>query len=59
MELNKINYRKSVKPLDTTKKPIKSWQSFTWLAMVVSKAMMCGKIKKLEKINMDGVKPPY
>ena len=49
MELNKINYRKSVKPLDTTKKPIKSWQSFTWLAMVVSKAMMCGKIKKLEK----------
>lgn len=59
MELNKVNLKKGVKPLDTSKKPIKSWKSFTWLAMVVSKVMMCGKIEKLEKINMEGLKPPY
>ncbi|MBO5339186.1 MAG: 1-acyl-sn-glycerol-3-phosphate acyltransferase [Clostridia bacterium] len=59
MELNKIKYKRHIKPFDTSKKPIRSWKILSWVAMVVSKILTRGKIGKLEKINMEGLKPPY
>ncbi|MBQ8545445.1 MAG: 1-acyl-sn-glycerol-3-phosphate acyltransferase [Clostridia bacterium] len=59
MELNKIKYKSHVKPLDTSQKPPKVWHFMTWFVKVMSKYLMRGKIRKLEKINMKELKPPY
>ena len=53
MELNKIKYKRHVKPLDTSEKPRKCWHFMTWFVKTMSKNLMRGKIKKLEKFIKD------
>ncbi len=51
---------KNIKPYQTAKFPIRQPKIMTWLLYVVSKLMMPWGIKyKIEKFNMEGVKPPY
>jgi len=52
-------YYGNTKPYDTTKAPIRQPLLFTWILGIGSRVMMLGKQYKLEKINMDGLKPPY
>ena len=49
----------NTKPYDTTKPPIRQPLIFTWILGIGSRVMMLGKQYKIEKINMDGLKPPY
>ena len=59
MEINEINYPKSVKFHKMDKKPKKQWCFFTWLAHTISIFGMGNKCK-IEKINMEGLKKtPY
>ena len=58
MELNKINYDKSVKFHKMDKKPKRQFWFFTWLINTLSKILMFRKVK-IEKINMEGLKGPY
>ncbi|MBQ7351913.1 MAG: 1-acyl-sn-glycerol-3-phosphate acyltransferase [Clostridia bacterium] len=53
-----INYRNK-KHYKTAKYPIRQPKFFTWLIWVLSKMMLRNKEKKIEKINMEGLKPPY
>ena len=53
-----VNYKK-VKRYKTAKYPIRQPRFFTWLIWVVSKIALIGKKYKVEKINTDGLKPPY
>ena len=53
-----VNY-KNKKPYKTAKYPIRQPRFFTWLIWFLSKIMLIGKKYKVEKINMDGLKPPY
>lgn len=48
-----------IKPYDTTKPPIRQPLIFTWILGLGSRLMMLGKKYTIEKINMDGLKPPY
>ncbi len=48
-----------VKSYDTTKEPIRQPLIFTWILGIGSRLMMLGKDYQLEKINMEGLKPPY
>ena len=53
-----VNYKK-VKRYKTAKYPIRQPMFFTGLIWVLSKFALIGKKFKVEKINMDGLKPPY
>lgn len=56
--MQQVNY-KNKKRYNTGKKPIRQPIYLTWLIWVLSKFALIGKKKKIEKINMDGLKPPY
>ena len=60
MKLQKIevNY-KNKKRYKTSKKPIKQPIYLTWLIFFLSKMMLIGKKYKIEKNNIEGLKPPY
>ena len=53
-----VNY-KNKKRYNTGKKPIRQPIYLTWLIRVLSFFALLGKKKKIEKINMEGLKPPY
>lgn len=57
-ELMDVNYKNS-KRYKTAKYPIRQPWYLTWLIWVLSKFALMGKKHKVEKINMDGLKPPY
>lgn len=58
MQKIEVNY-KNKKRYKTAKYPIRQPIYLTWLIWVLSKIMLIGKKKKIEKINMEGLKPPY
>ena len=53
-----VNY-KNPKSYKLAKYPIRQPRFFTWLIWVLSKILLIGKNYKIEKINMEGLKPPY
>lgn len=53
-----VNY-KNPKRYNTAKYPIRQPKFFVWLIWFLSKIMLIGKKYKIEKINMEGLKPPY
>ena len=53
-----VNY-KNKKRYNTAKYPMKQRFFWTWLIWFLSKIMLIGKKFKVEKINMEGLKPPY
>ncbi len=53
-----VNY-KNKKRYKTAKYPIRQPVVITWLIWVLSKFALIGKKYKVEKINMEGLKPPY
>ncbi len=53
-----VNY-KNKKYYKTAKYPIRQPLVIVWLIWLLSKIMLIGKKYKIEKIRMDGVKPPY
>lgn len=53
-----VNY-KNPKKYKTAKYPIRQPRYLTWLIQVLSKIMLFGKEHKVEKVNMEGLKPPY
>lgn len=53
-----VNY-KNKKYYNTAKYPIRQPLIITYLIWLLSKIMLIGKKYKLEKINMEGLKPPY
>lgn len=55
MEVNYQNKRY----YNTAKYPIRQPKFFVWLIWVLSKIALLGKKYKVEKINMEGLKPPY
>ena len=58
MEKVEVNY-KNKKRYKTARYPIRQPLFFTWLIWVLSKFALMGKKYKIEKINMEGLKPPY
>ena len=58
MQKIEVNY-KNKKRYKTAKYLIRQQIYLTWLIWVLSKIMLMGKKKKIEKINMEGLKPPY
>ena len=58
-EMNiEVNY-KNKKRYKTAKYPMRQTKFWTWLIWFLSKIMLRGKKYKLEKVNMEGLKPPY
>ena len=53
-----VNY-KNKKKYKTAKYPIRQPWYLEWLIWTLSKIMLSNKAHKVEKINMDGLKPPY
>lgn len=53
-----VNY-KNKKPYNTSKHPIRQPLIIVWLIWLLSKIMLIGKQYKIEKVNMEGLKPPY
>ena len=53
-----VNYKIN-KRYNTAKYPIRQPLFFTWLIWVLSKMMLIGKKRKVERVNMDGLKAPY
>ena len=53
-----VNY-KNKKKYNTARYPIRQPIYLTGLIWVLSKIMLTGKKYKVEKINMEGIKPPY
>ncbi len=53
-----VNY-KNKKKYKTAKYPIRQPLFFTFLIWLLSKIILIGKKYKVEKVNMDGLKPPY
>ncbi len=53
-----VNY-KNKKYYKTAKYPIRQPRIITWLIWLLCKIMLIGKDYTVEKINMDGLKPPY
>ncbi len=53
-----VNY-KNKKKYKTAKYPIRQPLFFTWLIWFLSKFMLMFKKHKVEKINMEGLEPPY
>ena len=58
MESIQVNYKNPNK-YNTAKHPIRQPIFIVWLIWVLSKIMLMGKKYKVEKINMEGVKPPF
>ena len=54
-----IPYGKGVKYYNTAKPPLRQLGIFTGLIWLLSKIFMMGKQYKVEKIGMEGLKPPY
>ena len=57
--MNKDVKYKNPKRYNTAKYPIRQPIFFVWLIWVLSKIMLIGKKYKVEKINIEGLKPPY
>ena len=53
-----VNYKRN-KRYKTAKYPIRQPMFFVWLIWILSKFALIGKKRKIEKINMEGLKPPY
>ena len=53
-----VNY-KNKKRYRTAKYPMRQTKFWTWLIWFLSKIMLRGKQYKVEKVNMEGLKPPY
>ncbi len=53
-----VNY-KNKKRYKTAKYPIRQPVIIVWLIWILSKIILLGKKYKVEKINMEGLKPPY
>lgn len=53
-----VNY-KNKKRYKTAKYPIRQPLIIVWLIWLLSRIMLIGKKYKVEKINMEGLKPPY
>lgn len=53
-----VNY-KNKKRYKTAKYPIRQPKFFTYLIALLCKILLIGKKYKIEKINMEGLKPPY
>ena len=53
-----VNY-KNKKRYKTAKYPLHQTKFWTWLIWLLSKFALMGKEYKIEKINMEGLKPPY
>ena len=53
-----VNYRNPRK-YKTAKYPIRQPWYLTWLIWILSKIVLAGKRHKVEKIRMEGLKPPY
>ena len=53
-----VNY-KNQKRYKTAKYPIRQPIYLTWLIQVLSQMMLLGKEHKVERIGMEGLKPPY
>lgn len=53
-----VNY-KNKKRYNTAKYPIRQPKFFVFLIWILSKILLIGKKYKVEKINMEGLKPPY
>lgn len=53
-----VNYCKQ-KYYKTAKYPIRQPIYLTWLIWILSQIMLLGKKKKVERIGMEGLKPPY
>ena len=53
-----VNY-KNPKKYKTAKYPIRQPWYLTWLIWILSKIMLMTKKHTVEKINMEGLKPPY
>ena len=53
-----VNY-KNKKRYKTAKYPLRQTKFWTWLIWFLSKIMLIGKTYKVEKVNMDDLKPPY
>ncbi len=56
--IKNVNYT-SQKYYKTAKYPIRQPIYLTWLIWVLSQIMLLGKKKKVERIGMEGLKPPY
>ena len=52
-----VNYRNK-RRYKTSKKPLHQTAFWTWLIWFLSKIMLIGKKFKVEKVNMEGLKPP-
>ena len=53
-----VSYKKD-RHYKTAKYPIRQPWYLTWLIYILSKIMLTGIERKVEKINMEGLKPPY
>ncbi|MBQ8683074.1 MAG: 1-acyl-sn-glycerol-3-phosphate acyltransferase [Clostridia bacterium] len=53
-----VNY-KNKKRYNTAKYPIRQPKIIVWLIWLLSKIVLIGKDYKVEKVNMEGLKPPY
>lgn len=53
-----VNYRNK-KRYVTAKYPMRQGRFWTWLIWLLSRIALIGKEYKVEKINMEGLKPPY
>ena len=53
-----VNY-KNKKRYKTARYPMHQGKFWTALIWVLSKIMLTGKEYRVQKINMDGLKPPY
>ncbi len=53
-----VNY-KNQRRYKTAKYPIRQPWYLTWLIWILSKIVLMGKEHRVEKINMEGLKPPY
>ena len=58
MDKKEVNYKKDLY-YNTAKYPIRQPIYLTALIQLLSKIMLMGKKHKVEKINMEGLKPPY
>ena len=56
---DEVPYAKNVKHYDTSKLPMTQAGIFTFAIFAMSKILMIGQKYKVEKINMEGIKPPY
>ena len=53
-----VNYKNN-KRYNMAKTPIRQPWYLTWLIWILSKIMLANKKYKIEKIGMEGLKPPY